>query len=705
MERGVYFDGWFPRQHCYHPSLPARRLKMVEDLVDYKATVLVWSALGGGSIALPYLEDEAFGAIDPRFRFYGFVNDKEFIQECQKHGIKVFGIVFEVQGWEFPVELNEDDTQLLAMNELRGAGKSGWIGLREFNQNRYPNLWPPFEKYFPNGLLNSQDEPVKDLPEECCSRDIHGNALHARWVECPDRLHQCYLMDRNNPAWREYLKAVIRIQIDAGVDGIQLDEAELPLTSLQYGGCFCDDCMAQFRAYLQALPPEQLPRDLSGVDLKAFHYGQWLLAQGYDFQTNREDTPLFWDYLRFQRGAITRYFGELADYARSYAKSQGREVLVSGNFFNLFDQYYPLEPYVDMIITEMRNTSYQQPAWYRYVAGFAGKKPIVVVENPYGGVVPELVEMLKAGRGYDLFRMSIFEGAALGANMTLPYGSWMGSVIEESFYAPQNLCVQVYNFLAEHDELYGPTTANDIAVVYSMESNLQRIARRDLFADNRDNTSGEEVIPFWDVCEALAGAAQPYDVLYFPDGCLREDTVTVESLAQYQTIILPDCRYLTPTQSQVLGAFLAGGGRLMVLGELGQNLPDDQQQALLRHANTSVFGSDQFGLEHIPGGVQVQLSAQVNLAMNIQRAKDGSLALHLIRYDYDRDRDRIEPLAELTLDIRLPGKYTGAEVIAPDGQPELKVISDLENDSSGRLKLHLRNVPLYTIIHLDEQTQ
>ena len=86
MERGVYFDAWFPGQHCYHPSLPPRRLRMVEHLVDYHATVLVWAALGGGSISLPYLEQEAFGEIDPRFRFYGFVNDAEFIAECRKHG-------------------------------------------------------------------------------------------------------------------------------------------------------------------------------------------------------------------------------------------------------------------------------------------------------------------------------------------------------------------------------------------------------------------------------------------------------------------------------------------------------------------------------------------------------------------------------------------------------------------------------------------
>ena len=42
----------------------------------------------------------------------------------------------------------------------------------------------------------------------------------------------------------------------------------------------------------------------------------------------------------------------------------------------------------------MRNTTYRQPDWYRYVAAFAGDKDVVVVENPYGGVVPELIEAL-----------------------------------------------------------------------------------------------------------------------------------------------------------------------------------------------------------------------------------------------------------------------------------------------------------------------
>src|SRR5204863_6622514 len=103
--------------------------------------------------------------------------------------------------------------------------------------------------------------------------------------------------------------AIVRLQIDAGVHGVHFDESEVPITSLQYGGCFCDTCMRGFRAYLEELP--ERPADLADEDLSTFHYGHWLLGRGYDFKSGREQTPLFFDYLRFQRRNIARYFAEL----------------------------------------------------------------------------------------------------------------------------------------------------------------------------------------------------------------------------------------------------------------------------------------------------------------------------------------------------------------------------------------------------------
>jgi hypothetical protein len=664
---------------------------MVEELEELRATMLVWSALGGGSISLPYLEKEAFGEIDERFRFYGFVNDSEFIAACRERGIRVFGIVFEVQGWEFPVELNEAEDEILSLNELRGEGRRGWLGLREFSQDRYPKLWPPFENYFPGGLTNSEGEKVSDLLEECCSRDIEGTPCHARWVECPDREHYCFTMDRNNPVWREYLKAVIRIQIDAGVDGIQLDEAELPLTSLQYGGCFCKDCMKGFSGYLRELPDDARPPDIASEDLASFNYGDWLRNKGYDFRSGQQDTPMFWDYLRWQRGAITRYFGELAQYARDYAAERGRRIEVSGNFFNLFDQYYAMEAEVDVIITEMRNTSYRQPAWYRYVAGFAGPKPVVVVENPYGGVVPDLVDKLDRGRGHDLFRMSVYEASALGASMSVPYGSWMGSVVQDAFYAPHDLCVEIQRWLADNESLFGSGSLAEVGVVYSIESNFQAMARRDMFADNRMNVSGDVEVLFWSVCEDLASAAQPYDVVMFPDGELRQDSLTSEDLASYRILLLPMCNFLTAPQADLLSAFVEGGGRIIALGQPGANLPSPR--AWQDHPNSVTRSATDDGwLDEIRKAPQVRVRPAADLAVNIQRISTGA-ALHIIRYDYDEERDCVPTLDRLELEVRLPAGLENPVAHSPGGRLQLD-----HSSAGGSHSLVVHDVPLYSVI-------
>ena len=41
------------------------------------------------------------------------MNDSEFAAECEKLGIRLFGIVFEVQGWEFPAVFDENGKLIL----------------------------------------------------------------------------------------------------------------------------------------------------------------------------------------------------------------------------------------------------------------------------------------------------------------------------------------------------------------------------------------------------------------------------------------------------------------------------------------------------------------------------------------------------------------------------------------------------------------
>jgi hypothetical protein len=495
----------------------------------------------------------------------------------------------------------------------------------------------------------------------------------------------------HGPVWREYLKAVIRIQIDAGVDGIQLDEAELPMGAFQYGACFCRDCMAGFRAYLQALRPSSVDIALDGVDLATFHYGEWLLEQGYDFKSDRESTPLFGDYYAFQCGAIKTYFAELASYAREYARSVGREVLVSGNFFNCEPMYLPLADDVDLIVTEMRNTTYRQPEWYRYVASFAGDKDVVVVENPYGGVVPDLIELLSRGRGHDLFRLSLYEAGAMGVNMSVPYGSWMGSVIEDAFYAPHELATEIQTFLADHEGLFARRTANDVAVVFSVESTRELIGKADA-SDNTTNRRDESVVvPYRVVTRSLAEAAVPFDVVIWPDGVTAPDRASAEALTRFSTLVLPDVHALTDGQVAALEGYLAEGGTVVVTDRFGDSLDPGLRERLRAHPE--VRAADRTVLDELlPHGRQVETT--VSAGANIHQLADGSYALHLVNYDYDADTDAVRVVPDVPLRVALSKEKERATAVAPDGT---WTALDLTREG-GRHEVRLVGLGAYAIV-------
>ena len=111
MLKGIYFMGWQRDMWNYHPSLPMKNMQMVEDIVDMHGNMLIWSCLGSGAIGLPYMDKEANENIPPRMRLYGYMNDREFCEECKKRGIKVFSVLWKAQLWEFGAEFTEDETE------------------------------------------------------------------------------------------------------------------------------------------------------------------------------------------------------------------------------------------------------------------------------------------------------------------------------------------------------------------------------------------------------------------------------------------------------------------------------------------------------------------------------------------------------------------------------------------------------------------
>ena len=100
------------------------------------------------------------------------MNDSDFVAECSKRGIRLFGIVFEVQGWEYPAVFS-DEGKLVRMNlRAEDAENSDWYGLREFSMDKHAQAFPTSLKdYYPEGIKDEEGNTVTDLWEECCIRD------------------------------------------------------------------------------------------------------------------------------------------------------------------------------------------------------------------------------------------------------------------------------------------------------------------------------------------------------------------------------------------------------------------------------------------------------------------------------------------------------------------------------------------------------
>lgn len=104
-----------------------------------------------------------------------------------------------------------------------------------------------------------------------------------------------------------------------------------------------------------------------------------------------------------------------------------------------------------------------------------------------------------------------------------------------------------------------------------------------------------------------------------------------------------------------------------------------------------------FDLNWLPLGQQLQLSVSADIAVNLQHVENG-VAIHVLRYDYDSQRDQVPALEELNIDLRLPGTFDSLEVFSPGEPPqaELQVSGDLP-------RIVLKNIPLYSIILLMDQ--
>lgn len=636
MERGLYFTCWYRNAWNYHPSLPMRRLGHIEDIEALEGTALVWSCLGSGVIGLPYLYREAFEPIPPRLRLYGFMNDSEFCAECRKRGIKVFGVLWKAQMWEFPAEFSENG-ELLALNLLRGAGKRDWIGVHELSLNKYPHLFRPMSDFFPDGVCNSQGERVSDFLAECKTRSLEDKDILSKWLMVPGHEHRCYLPCFNNPVTLEYFKKDCELIVDAGASGVFLDEQETQLIAFSLaGGCFCKDCIVAFREYLRDHPDE----DTRKLQLESFDYRSFLLKKGVNDQRllapKRWEIPLYKQFVRFNQEALEKSVTALSQHIKGYAARTGKDILVAGNFVSCMPHTGANRRYMDFISGEKIGLELRQDWWYRFAHAFCGGRPHAFVYEP--GSSPHTREMIDdIDKGiHDKYMLFMLEGFANGVSVSGLYGSWMSpqnTNVKNAVYAHMPVAKQIGQWLKKHESSATGVWETPTAVLYDHVS-----AREHGMYEQEDLRVFHWTFqPFHEVTKVLCDDHRLFEVIYVtPD-----EPLSAKRLSKFRQLILPYAAHLSPDDAATVNRWQRKGGRCLVIGSTPHRIDADQiasaaSSRLLRW----VRATPQLLEAHAPKDVSVQL----------HRLKRG-YALHVLNYRLDSATHRIKKNARMSFTL------------------------------------------------------
>ena len=676
MIRGMYFMNWFPRDWNYHPMLPPKRLQNVQEIEAMNCNMLYWCSMGSGMIGLQMLDEELFGQPANRTRFYGFLNDSEFAAECSSRGIKSFGVIWRAQLWEFPAEFNEDETQLLSMNKLRGVGKRGWVGMSELSTDRYPRIFKSIKEFFPDGLKNSKGENVGDFLEEFTVKTLEGNKILSSWLLVPGHEHKCYTPCCNNYAFRGYLHKELEMMIDAGTSGIFFDEHDTARIALLNSGCFCPDCMAAFRDHLKKNPC----KESEGLDLDSFDYGDFLRMKGYRdrdldgaLKQMRLEIPLFRSWIDFNYISNREVVRDMADHARAYAAKCGRKVELASNLYNFRPETAFSRKYMDYYGGELSGIDLRQDGFYRYAFGYIGGKEGFFTQD-YSPYILEIVDDIKHGKN-DTYTLMLMEPMAHGCMLSVPYGSWLLNQSKESFWPDVAWDTVLGKWITENERLFPRNPAATTAVIYDWCAAYEVDAYLGGHTDS-PRISGFPL--FYETVQQLCDEGIQFNVLFVdPD-----EPLTRQRLSGYKSVILPDCTGLNGDAKSILKSAAGEGLRLAVTGKPDIELYD---YVLIPQKGVGLSG-------WIRQDRQLCTPAAPSKDFGTSLHKiEGGYLLNVVNYSLDTKSRMIDELPELTFELAFQPK----QIIVHQLPGEFDAAAAYEN---GLLKL--RHAGIYTALEL-----
>lgn len=211
--------------------------------------------------------------------------------------------------------------------------------------------------------LGKSFEDAMDDPgmQEAVCYDFNLQPITPRWqIGRNYKGRPLYLYCSNHPRFRAYLRHRIFMFMEAGADGIQVDEGGGAMFCgfKKEPGCFCPHCMARFRTYLsQKYSSEKL--HAQGIpDIETFDYRQIVLQYATDHKSYQEAVqqhkiPWMDDFKDFLMRSDVELFQSLQAMASHLV---GRHVPMSWDNVNINYNYTLYYPFLDVFAPETNHT-------------------------------------------------------------------------------------------------------------------------------------------------------------------------------------------------------------------------------------------------------------------------------------------------------------------------------------------------------------
>jgi arylsulfatase A-like enzyme len=434
--------------------------------------------------------------------------------------------------------------------------------------------------------------PMDPIPqwETFACRTPNGSTLGEAFA------HSCL----NNPAFRAFFEDRLRALIDSGADGVHIDELQTRYFT-QWEG-FCDACIEGFRDYLALqYSSADLNTRYDIADISQFDYRQRLAEEG-NLNTPTE-SPLHNEWWLYQLSSLAEAEEELVSFCKSYAEAGGREFVVNTNAYEpeqnpdralemALTDFSAIGTGMTIrlrragrFVTELRTPpSYSYLPLYRMAQGLTPDKPVTLFIDGPGGT--DTMQALSLQEQRDIVRWLFAEAYAAGARFHVPYPSL-------DYYAPLEECQRYVGFIHDNQAVYDEAEhLADLGILFSYASEIWDYWAE---ADDGDVIHNRQ---YYGLAQAFTDMSIQYDAVFAPDGYVIQDTLTLEDLLQYETIIVPWAYSLNDHHVQLLEEYVRRGNELVIIGDLAtldersNPRPDDVMASLVRVGATSLPNLD-----------------------------------------------------------------------------------------------------------------